>query len=244
MDVINFSGGGPQTDPASDALVEAVQERRRRGRRPRDLGRQRPGRLRPRLGRLARHRARRDLGRGPLELARLRARAQPDRADAPAALTRIPFAERGGRAAPAAWATPTSRSSTSARRRRERRARSAQPLRPARQPRRRVPRRSRRVAERRDRARLARHCTFALKATRVKAAGGIGIVLVDNRPGEANGIPIELAVPGGMIADLDGAALRAYLEGHGGRRPVRIGRDPQELHRAQRRSSRASRPAA
>ena len=24
MDVINFSGGGPETDPASDALVEAV----------------------------------------------------------------------------------------------------------------------------------------------------------------------------------------------------------------------------
>ena len=24
MDVINFSGGGPQTDPLSDALVEAV----------------------------------------------------------------------------------------------------------------------------------------------------------------------------------------------------------------------------
>ena len=38
-------------------------------------------------------------------------------------------------------------------------------------------------------------CTFALKAARVKAAGGIGLVIVDNRPGEANGIPIELAVP-------------------------------------------------
>ena len=39
-------------------------------------------------------------------------------------------------------------------------------------------------------------CTFALKAARVRAAGGVGIVVVDNRPGEANGIPAELAVPG------------------------------------------------
>src|SRR6185436_20537021 len=40
-------------------------------------------------------------------------------------------------------------------------------------------------------------CTFALKGERVKAAGGIGIVVVDNRPGEANPIPLQLAVPGG-----------------------------------------------
>jgi len=61
----------------------------------------------------------------------------------------------------------------------------------------------------------------------VKAAGGVGIVRVDNRAGEANGIPIELAVPGGMISDLDGAALRAYLAGTAGRTGVRIGRGPQ-----------------
>jgi subtilisin family serine protease len=72
-------------------------------------------------------------------------------------------------------------------------------------------------------------CTFALKANRVKAAGGVGIVVVDNRSGEANGIPIELSVPGGMISDLDGTALRAYVAGTGGRTGVRIGRDYQEL---------------
>jgi subtilisin family serine protease len=72
-------------------------------------------------------------------------------------------------------------------------------------------------------------CTFALKAARVKAAGAIGIVVVDNRPGEANGIPLELAVPGGMIADLDGAQLRAYLAGRSGRAGIRIGRSPLEL---------------
>ncbi|MBA2332286.1 MAG: S8 family serine peptidase, partial [Actinobacteria bacterium] len=72
-------------------------------------------------------------------------------------------------------------------------------------------------------------CVFVLKAARAKAAGAIGIVLVDNRPGEANGIPIQLVIPAGMISDLDGARLRAYLAGKGGRTPVRIGTDPQEL---------------
>ena len=60
-------------------------------------------------------------------------------------------------------------------------------------------------------------CTFALKSARVKAAGGVGIVVVDNRPGEANPIPIQLDVRGGMIADLDGQQLRAFLAGRGGR---------------------------
>ena len=73
------------------------------------------------------------------------------------------------------------------------------------------------------------NCTFALKAARVRAAGAIGIVLVDNRPGEANGVPIQLVVPGGMIADFDGSALRSYLASRGGRTAIRIGRDPQEL---------------
>ena len=74
------------------------------------------------------------------------------------------------------------------------------------------------------------NCTFALKAARVRAAGAIGIVLVDNRPGEANGVPIQLAVPGGMIADIDGSALRSYLASRGGRTAIRIGREPQELN--------------
>ena len=73
------------------------------------------------------------------------------------------------------------------------------------------------------------NCTFALKAARVRAAGAIGIVLVDNRPGEANGVPIQLVVPGGMISDFDGSALRSYLASRGGRTAIRITRDPKEL---------------
>ena len=75
MDVINFSGGGPQTDPLSDALIEAVKNVAAAGVVPViSAGNDRddygvgsagsPG-----------HRARRDLGRRALELAGLRARA-------------------------------------------------------------------------------------------------------------------------------------------------------------------------
>ncbi len=72
-------------------------------------------------------------------------------------------------------------------------------------------------------------CPFETKAAQAKAAGAVGIVFSDNREGEANGIPTKLALPGGMIANLDGDRLRAYLAGHGGRAAVRIGHDPLEL---------------
>ena len=65
-------------------------------------------------------------------------------------------------------------------------------------------------------------CTFVSKAIRAQRAGAVGLVLVDNRPGEANAIPVQLPIPAGMIADLDGAHLRAYLATTGGRAPVTI----------------------
>ena len=67
------------------------------------------------------------------------------------------------------------------------------------------------------------HCTFASKAIRAARAGAVGLVLVDNRPGEANPIPIQLAIPAGMISDLDGARLRAYLTTIAGTADVTIG---------------------
>jgi len=60
-------------------------------------------------------------------------------------------------------------------------------------------------------------CTFVSKAARAKEAGAVGLAVVDNRSGEANPIPVELEIPGFMIADLDGADLRAYLATRGGR---------------------------
>src|SRR5262249_5512626 len=67
------------------------------------------------------------------------------------------------------------------------------------------------------------HCTFVSKAIRAARAGAIGLVLVDNRPGSPNSIPIALPLPAGMISDLDGARLRSYLATTGGRTTVTIG---------------------
>jgi subtilisin family serine protease len=68
------------------------------------------------------------------------------------------------------------------------------------------------------------HCTFVSKAIRAARAGATGLVLADNRPGEANAIPIQLAIPAGMISDLDAARLRAYLATTGGATDVTIGK--------------------
>jgi minor extracellular serine protease Vpr len=74
-------------------------------------------------------------------------------------------------------------------------------------------------------------CTFTSKAERVARAGGTGIVLVDNRAGEANFIPVLLPIGGGMISDLDGANLRGFLDAHGGRATFRATstNDPREI---------------
>jgi len=72
-------------------------------------------------------------------------------------------------------------------------------------------------------------CSFVSKAARAMLGDAAGLVLVDNRPGEANPIPIQLALPTGMIADLDGRALRAFAEAGGGQARIRISTDIREL---------------
>jgi subtilisin family serine protease len=75
------------------------------------------------------------------------------------------------------------------------------------------------------------NCTFDSKVERLRRAGATGIVLVDNRSGEANFIPVLLALPGGMVSDLEGATLRAYLAAHSGRTTFRATglSDPREI---------------
>jgi minor extracellular serine protease Vpr len=73
------------------------------------------------------------------------------------------------------------------------------------------------------------HCTFVSKALRAARAGAIALVLVDNRAGGPDGIPIELPVPAGMISDLDGARLRTYLAATGGTAAVTIGNAVQRV---------------
>jgi minor extracellular serine protease Vpr len=72
-------------------------------------------------------------------------------------------------------------------------------------------------------------CTFFSKAERARAAGAVGLILADNRFGEANAIPLQLPVPAAMIADLDGQRLRAYLAQKGGRTVISAGRGPTEI---------------
>jgi minor extracellular serine protease Vpr len=72
-------------------------------------------------------------------------------------------------------------------------------------------------------------CAFASKADRAKRAGAIGLILADNRFGEANAIPITLSLPAGMISDLDGATLRGYASQHGGQATIRVSSDIREI---------------
>jgi subtilisin family serine protease len=72
-------------------------------------------------------------------------------------------------------------------------------------------------------------CTYDVQSSRAAAAGAIGVVIVDNRPGETGGIPFGLSRPAGMVADADGAQLRQQLAGRGGRAPIRIGNDVLEI---------------
>jgi len=67
------------------------------------------------------------------------------------------------------------------------------------------------------------HCAFFSKALRAIEAGASGLVIIDNREGEANPLPLLLPIPTGMIPNLDGANLRAYLAGRGGRAAIRVG---------------------
>ncbi len=72
-------------------------------------------------------------------------------------------------------------------------------------------------------------CSFFSKSQRAQAAGATGIVIINNRPGEATGIPVTLVIPGGMVSDLDGERLRTAMQGSGGRAQVRIGVDPAQI---------------
>jgi minor extracellular serine protease Vpr len=74
-------------------------------------------------------------------------------------------------------------------------------------------------------------CPLDTKARQAKNAGAVGIVYADNREGEANVLPVSPAVPGGSIANRDAALLRDYLAAHGGRAAVRFGLTHEELDR-------------
>jgi minor extracellular serine protease Vpr len=219
MDVINFSGGGPQADPASDALVEAVANVARAGVVPvisagndRDLFG---------LGTVGSPSTAPDaISVAAVTNSHTFAPALTVTSSGDPSLQQVAFVAAAG-AIPQAWSTtdqtlvdvatlvgtdgrpmdPTLCSDT---------------LRPN--------------SLANAIALISRGgCDFQTKGVRARDAGAIGIVIVDNRPGEANGIFVNLARPAGMIADLDGARLRAALARTGGRGTIRIGLDVLEI---------------
>ena len=60
-------------------------------------------------------------------------------------------------------------------------------------------------------------CSFEAKGRNASTAGALGLILADDRAGDPTGIPFNLGVPGGMISDLDGARIRQAVAGSGGR---------------------------
>ena len=189
MDVINFSGGGPRPSPRTTPDRDGP-ERRRGRRRAGDLGRERPRRVRLRLGRLAGHGAGRDLGRGGLEHAGLRRRRSRSRRPARARL-------RAGRPAcrrPRLGHEPTAPSSTSARSSAATGGRSTAALR--RRPAIRTRDAStlpRGLARGRDRARLARRLHVRLQgAARAGGRRASGSCSSTTAPARRTAIPVQL----------------------------------------------------
>jgi minor extracellular serine protease Vpr len=71
-------------------------------------------------------------------------------------------------------------------------------------------------------------CPYSVKASRARAAGAIGIVIAENRPGDPTFAYIT-ALSGGTISDLDGSRVRAAAAGSGGAVTVRFSRDSLEV---------------
>jgi minor extracellular serine protease Vpr len=230
MNVINFSGGGPQVEPANDALVEAIHNVAAAGVVPviaagndgDDFG----------LGSAGSPGTAPDaISVAAVSNTHVFAPALDVTAPgAPSAVKGIPFLGANGGAAPDAWSTADqtlvdvgSIVGTDGRGVERHLCGPADDLASTKG---RLPARSLAGAIALVQRGL---CPFETKAAQAKLAGAAGIVYADNRAGEANGIPAKLPLPGGMIANLDGDRLRAFLATHGGRTTVRVGHDPLEL---------------
>ena len=231
MDVINFSGGGPQTDPANDALIPAVENVAAAGVVPVIAA----GNDRDQYG----DGSVGSPGTAPDAITVAAASnthvfapaLDVKAAGAPADLTGIPFQGAAGEDAPAGWNTklqtlvdvgtitgtngqPVDRHLCG-------------PADDLALPKGRLP-----AGSLKGDIALAQRglCPFETKAEEARAAGAIGIVLVDNRQGEANEIPILLSLPAGMVSNLDGAHLESFMDGTSGRTQIEVGRTIEDLN--------------
>jgi subtilisin family serine protease len=73
------------------------------------------------------------------------------------------------------------------------------------------------------------NCTFVSKAYRAVSAGAIGLIVSDNRAGDPNPIPIQFGFPAGMISDLDGRRIVSATASTGGQARITIGREVLEI---------------
>ena len=71
-------------------------------------------------------------------------------------------------------------------------------------------------------------CQYEAKAARARAAGATGAVIAENRAGDPT-FALFSSVSGGTVSDLDGARLRAVMAGSGGVATVRFNRDILEV---------------
>ena len=226
MNVINFSGGGPQADPTSDALVEAVRNVSNAGVVPV----------------IAAGNDRDDFGLGSVGSPGTAPDAisvaavsnshvfapslSVDTPDAPASLKSIPFVDT--QSVPNAWASDQTLVDVGTIVGTDERPVERHMCGPSTDPNSRgtIPAGSLRGSI----ALVFRGlCAFTTKAANAQIAGAIGMVVVDNRAGEANFIPIQLPLDTGMVSDLDGARLRDFLDAKGGRAPVRFDKSFNEL---------------
>ena len=224
MDVINFSGGGPETDPAHDALVKAVKsvvdagvipviaagnDRDQYG----DGSVGSPGTAPDGITVAA-------TSNTHVFAPALNATAQ----NAPADLHDIPFQWAIGSSEPAAWSatshTLVDVGTITGTNGKPVDPRLCGPSGNLASPKGKLP-----SGSLRGKIALASRglCPLITKAAQAYAAGAIGLVLVDNRQGEANVIPISLGLPAGMVSNLDGARLRAFMAGTNGQTPVTLG---------------------
>jgi subtilisin family serine protease len=224
MDVINFSGGGPETDPANDALIKAVKSVAAAGVVPviaagNDRDQYGDGSVgSPGTAPDA-------ITVGATSNTHVFAPALSATApNAPANLHGIPFQWAIGSSKPAAWGSTAHTVADVARIT----GTNGKPVDP------RLCGPGGNLAS--PKGKLPAHslsgkialvsrglCPLITKAAQAQLAGAIGVILVDNRQGEANVIPISLGMPAGMISNLDGARLRAFM-GTGGQMQVTVGR--------------------
>jgi subtilisin family serine protease len=71
-------------------------------------------------------------------------------------------------------------------------------------------------------------CPYSVKSARAREAGATGMVVAENRPGDPT-FALFQGLPGGTISDLDGARIRAAAAGAGGAVTVRFTRDMLEI---------------